>query len=215
MTLRSASFQGLWQHCGWVSGRCIQALRSRPQQSPPCTGHSWREHTTNASSFSEIHQASILGLWYLDCKPVSLFSTRYLAISFSGDRHPNSLEQNYLCVLFLIYFDNACFRACFQFGALAGLFYGVQKLSAVANAEKSLGDTVLAAGVTGSTAGMFCGSLSSKTLLWAWIMSSRPFHVCHEVPPFRFPRNQAPSQTVMLLSICSCWSSEQQVKRTS
>ena len=50
-------------------------------------------------------------------------------------------------------------RGCFQFGTLAGLFYAVQKLNAVANAETGLGDTILAAAVTGGVAGAFSESL--------------------------------------------------------
>lgn len=42
-----------------------------------------------------------------------------------------------------------------KFGSLAGLFYAVQKLNAVANAAPDLSDTIYAAAVTGATTGAF------------------------------------------------------------
>ena len=57
-------------------------------------------------------------------------------------------------VSFYCEYSRSC-RGCFKFGSLAGLFYGVQKLNAVANAEASLGDTIIAAAVTGGVAGAF------------------------------------------------------------
>ena len=52
-----------------------------------------------------------------------------------------------------------------QFGSLAGLFYGVQMLSSVANGEKSIGDTVLAATAAGGVFGGFRKSTTSLAML--------------------------------------------------
>ena len=46
-------------------------------------------------------------------------------------------------------------RGGLKVGALAGLFYGVQGLSAIARDQSSLSDTVLAATVTGGVFGSF------------------------------------------------------------
>lgn len=55
----------------------------------------------------------------------------------------------------IIRFSRQAIKGGLQFGSLAGLFYAAQMLNAVANGEKSIQDTAVAASVTGSIFGAF------------------------------------------------------------